>query len=137
VQLTDLLAAFHRVWNPPPARTVWVTDKPTMLLCYWQDMTHCWHRALVEEQIRTAAAQLRGKLWKKANGLGTSTVLRYLDRESNQYLTLDLDGFRISLSENFILKEFKTGIQYGGPNKTFAAKLYDEAVSTESTLQWV
>jgi hypothetical protein len=108
-----------------------------MVLCYWQDMTQCWRRALVEEQIRTAAAQLRGKLWKKANGLGTRTVLRYLDRESNQYLTLDLDGFILWLSQNFTLKEHASGITYGGPNKTFAAKLYDQAVSSESTLQWI
>jgi hypothetical protein len=133
--LSDLIHAVSRIWLPP-ATNVW-TEKLPMTICYWQDMTVCWKRPLVEVQIKAAAELLKGKLWKKANGLGTRTVLQYLDRESNRHLTLDLDGFMLWLSQNFVLKEYQSGITYGGANRTFSAKLYDEAVSNESPLEWL
>jgi hypothetical protein len=135
VQLSDLIHAVSRIWTPP-ATNVW-TEKQPMTICYWQDMTVCWKRPLVKVQIKAAAQLLKGKLWKKAHGLGERTVLQYLDRESKRHLTLDLDGFMLWLSQNFILTEHQTGITYGGCNRTFAAKLYAAAAEKDSPLEWV
>lgn len=133
---SDLIALGSKLLRPPLAPNVW-TDKLPMTICYWQDMTVSWKRPLVESQVKAAIGLLKGKLWKKAHGLGERTVLQYLDRESNRHLTLDLDTFMLWLSQNFVLTEYQSGITYGGPNRTFAAKLYAAAIDNDSPLEWV
>ena len=135
--LTDLLSLATNAFHPQPiVKDVWI-EKVVMVISFPADLAVSWKAKLVQEQVQAAAELLRGKLYKRANGLGTRTVLAYLDKETNQFLTLDLTSFILWLGQHFILKEHGTGIQWGLPNRCFAAKLYDAAVEKDSPLEWV
>jgi hypothetical protein len=136
VLFTDLIRLGSNLIHPPAKKELWI-EKQTMVLSLPHDLSVTWKAALVEQQVKAAAELLRGKLFKRANGLGTRTVLAYLDTETKQYLTLDLDGFISWLGSHFILIEFTSNIQWGFPNRCFAAKLYDQAISNQSSLQWI
>jgi hypothetical protein len=134
--LTDLLSLATNVRPQPIVKDVWI-DKVVMTISFPADLAVSWKAKLVQSQVQAAAELLRGKLYKKANGLGTRTVLVYLDNEMQQYLTLDLASFILWLGQHFILKEHGTSIQWGYPNRCFAAKLYDAAVEDDSPVDWV
>src|ERR1700724_4292648 len=102
---SDLIALGSNLFRPTPKKELWI-EKQTMVLSLPADLSVSWKAALVEQQVKAAAELLRGKLFKRANGLGTRTVLAYLDTETKQYLTLDLGGFISWLGSHFILTEF-------------------------------
>jgi hypothetical protein len=135
--LSDLIRLGTHLFRPPPvASDAWV-EKQTMILSLPTDLNVSWKAALVDQQVADAAALLRGRLWKRANGLGSRTVLVYQDRETENYLNLDLDTFIAWLGQNFILIELTTNYEWGFPNRCFAARLYDLAISADSNLQWI
>ena len=135
--LTDLLHFTSNLFRPPPVANQGWIDKQTMILPYPKDLNVSWKSELVEQQVVVATEQLRGKLFKRANAVGYRTSLAYLDRETDEYLNLDLDTFIGWLGQHFNLIEYGTNLQYGWPNKCFAARLYEQAIANDSSLQWI